>query len=217
MSALCRPINLTEVNPPVLVTGQSPEKPCLSLHEKSPSIDATPRPAVVSSGLQEKKTAFTLTPDQVAASDYHTLKGLPWEDQKLLVSLMPWDRAASLALHLKSHADESGSENLLILCNLRLEKLGVGPLPDGWKTSDRIPTLSGYSPTSFPPFSSFDMVEVPFFPKSLADVKTMAEKLTALKTSSNIPEGPSRLLLRFDPRYVTIDHSLYKVAKITGA
>ncbi|WKY11853.1 hypothetical protein Q1695_003433 [Nippostrongylus brasiliensis] len=148
--------------------------------------------------LLAKEVAFTLTPTQVAASDLEVLKGQPWDDQKFLVSVMPWDRVAALILYLRSANNDDHLKNLLILCELRLEKVGIGPIPEDWLTTHKVPTLPGYSPSMFPPFLTFGMAEVPLNAKSMFDVKNIAEELAALKDSTKL-ELP-RLLIRFEPR-----------------
>ncbi|KAK5972635.1 hypothetical protein GCK32_009630, partial [Trichostrongylus colubriformis] len=193
---------LIDLNPPVVVVGYSPERSDFERQSSPKSVlpknDDTPW-TIAANAVQEKRTAFTLTPSEVAASDSQTLTGLSCEDQKLLVALMPWDRVVTLALHLSSKNDEC-SKNLLILCNLRLEKLGIAHLPEGWTTSEKVPTLPGYSSSCFVPFSTFEMVEVPFFTKTLVDVKKVAEKLLSLRTSLNVSEESPRLFLHFEPR-----------------
>ncbi|VDL74300.1 unnamed protein product [Nippostrongylus brasiliensis] len=165
--------------------------------EKSPEpkgLDIVPHMET----LLAKEVAFTLTPTQVAASDLEVLKGQPWDDQKFLVSVMPWDRVAALILYLRSANNDDHLKNLLILCELRLEKVGIGPIPEDWLTTHKVPTLPGYSPSMFPPFLTFGMAEVPLNAKSMFDVKNIAEELAALKDSAKL-ELP-RLLIRFEPR-----------------
>ncbi|WKY11854.1 hypothetical protein Q1695_003433 [Nippostrongylus brasiliensis] len=164
--------------------------------------------------LLAKEVAFTLTPTQVAASDLEVLKGQPWDDQKFLVSVMPWDRVAALILYLRSANNDDHLKNLLILCELRLEKVGIGPIPEDWLTTHKVPTLPGYSPSMFPPFLTFGMAEVPLNAKSMFDVKNIAEELAALKDSTKL-ELP-RLLIRFEPRSILWSVDVVFSAKTDG-
>ncbi|EYC38424.1 hypothetical protein Y032_0717g1788, partial [Ancylostoma ceylanicum] len=183
---------VVEVDPPLLVRAEgSTAKPPSSFKE------AAKKTSEEDSSLKGKmEVAFTLTPNQVASNDRDTLKTLPWEDQKLLVSLMPWDRVVALVLLLRACKEENDAKNLLILCNLRLEKLGIGPLPDEWKTSEKVPVLPGHCSSIFPPFSFFDMCEVPLVSRSLNDVRYLSEEVSSLRNDVDSP----RLCLRFEPR-----------------
>lgn len=119
-------------------------------------------------------------------------------------------------MFLKTCQDENDTKNLLILCNLRLgeltlnynctslsersfflEKLGIGALPDDWKTSDKVPVLPGYSSSTFTPFFSFDICEVPLVSKVMSDVKCLSEEVSSLRNDTDNP----RLFLRFEPWY----------------
>lgn len=127
----------------------------------------------------------------------------------------------ALAVRLKAIRD-SDSEDLLIQCNLRLGRraviripasyasskcvvplgeLGIPTLPDGWSTSDKVPTLPGRCSSNFTPFMSFDMAEAPLVAKTITDVKKIFEEIATLKNTLGIPVGDVRSCLRFGALY----------------
>ncbi|VDP34740.1 unnamed protein product [Heligmosomoides polygyrus] len=180
------------VEPPMSVIGYSPSLETSSSPGKKDDVPHRLEPTTA--------PAFTLSPNQVAASDRDILRGLSLEDQQLLFSQMPWERVVALAVRLKAIRD-SDSEDLLIQCNLRLGELGIPTLPDGWSTSDKVPTLPGRCSSNFTPFMSFDMAEAPLVAKTITDVKKIFEEIATLKNTLGIPVGDVRSCLRFGALY----------------
>ncbi|KHJ97263.1 hypothetical protein OESDEN_02766 [Oesophagostomum dentatum] len=151
------PEEVIEVDCPLFVFGGNLQTTTAPAPVPSTFKDVVKNTAMLDSAIEE--VAFMLTTNQVASNDRDTLKTLSWDDQKLLISLMPWDRLVALIELLRTLPDENDTKNLLVLCNLRLEKLGIGPLPDDWSTSAKVPVLPGHSSTSFPTFTMFSMAE----------------------------------------------------------
>ncbi|CAJ0589863.1 unnamed protein product [Cylicocyclus nassatus] len=141
-----------------------------------------------------EEAAFSMTPLWVASNDRELLKTLAPDDQKLIISLMPWDRLVALILHLRLLQDPD-AVSLLILCNPQLAKLGIADLPRFWTTAEKVPILPGHPSSAFKSFSMFNLAEAPLVSKTMTDVRYLVEEVTALRSTIDVPE----VCMRFEP------------------